>query len=111
MRTVAWPVAKHPELKERNLRRWAHMLGFGGHFLTKSRRYSTTFGHVRENRAKHARDTAREIDGVPEPDGDTVIVINHWRYAGSSKLLVAALWEPVGEDCDGPGPSRTLYRC
>ncbi|MGH4012088.1 MAG: replication initiator [Pseudonocardiaceae bacterium] len=24
------------------LRRWAHMLGFGGHFATKSRRYSTT---------------------------------------------------------------------
>jgi hypothetical protein len=24
------------------LRRWAHMLGFGGHFSTKSRRYSTT---------------------------------------------------------------------
>ena len=26
------------------LRRWAHMLGFGGHFLTKGRRYSVTFG-------------------------------------------------------------------
>ena len=24
--------------------KWAHMLGYGGHFLTKSRRYSTTFG-------------------------------------------------------------------
>jgi len=23
-----------------NLRRWAHMLGFRGHFLTKSQRYS-----------------------------------------------------------------------
>ena len=24
--------------------KWAHMLGYGGHFLTKSRRYSVTFG-------------------------------------------------------------------
>jgi Replication initiator protein, pSAM2 len=80
---TCWQLARHPELEARNLYRWAHMLGFGGHFLTKSRRYSTTFGHVRETRAQHVRDSARELDGVPEPDGDTVIVINHWRYAGS----------------------------
>ena len=30
-----------------NLRRWAHMLGFRGHFLTKTRRYSTTFTALR----------------------------------------------------------------
>ena len=29
---------------EGRLCKWAHMLGYGGHFLTKSRRYSTTFG-------------------------------------------------------------------
>jgi hypothetical protein len=33
------------------LRRWAHMLGFGGHFLTKSRYYSVTFRVLREARA------------------------------------------------------------
>jgi len=27
-----------------NLRRWAHMLGFRGHFLTKPRAYSVTIG-------------------------------------------------------------------
>jgi hypothetical protein len=35
----------------RSLRRWAHMLGFGGHFLTKSRYYSVTFRFLREQRA------------------------------------------------------------
>jgi hypothetical protein len=80
---TCWQLARHPELADRNLRRWAHMLGFGGHFLTKSRRYSTTFRQVRERRAKHAREIAQEIDGTPEPDGDTVIVLNHWRYAGN----------------------------
>jgi hypothetical protein len=33
-----------------SLRRWAHMLGFGGHFLTKSRRYSVTFRLLRQAR-------------------------------------------------------------
>ena len=32
------------------LRRWAHMLGFGGHFATKSRRYSTTHKALRAAR-------------------------------------------------------------
>jgi hypothetical protein len=62
------------------------MLGFGGHFLTKSRRYSITFGHIRETRGQHAREAAREIDGIPEPDGETVIAIDHWRYAGTLEI-------------------------
>ncbi|RAO29561.1 Replication initiator protein [Micromonospora saelicesensis] len=37
------------------LRRWAHMLGFGGHFLTKARRYSVTFGLLRNTRATYRR--------------------------------------------------------
>jgi hypothetical protein len=108
---TCWHLARHPELAPRNLRRWAHMLGFGGHFLTKSRRYSITFGHVRETRAQHARDAARELDGVPEPDWETVIVINHWRYAGTaSRADLSELDSPVEPSeqiegaRDGTGP-------
>ena len=36
-----------PSTTALNLRRWAHMLGFRGHFLTKSRAYSTTFTAIR----------------------------------------------------------------
>ena len=36
-------------------RKWAHMLGYGGHFLTKSRRYSVTFGQLRAARAAYRR--------------------------------------------------------
>jgi hypothetical protein len=38
-----------------NLRliQWAHMLGFRGHFSTRSRRYSTTLGALRAERADH----------------------------------------------------------
>ena len=32
------------------LRRWTHMLGYGGHFATKSRRYSTTHKTLRAER-------------------------------------------------------------
>ncbi|MER7891712.1 replication initiator [Micromonospora sp. NPDC094482] len=49
------------------LRRWAHMLGFGGHFLTKARRYSVTFGQLRDTRATHRRTEDNE-------DTDTVTV-------------------------------------
>ena len=59
------------------------MLGFRGHFLTKSRRYSSTFGAIRaERREHHLRTALGELD----PDGDdpheidlgTVTVINDW---------------------------------
>jgi Replication initiator protein, pSAM2 len=39
----------------RALRRWAHMLGFRGHFSTKSRRYSTTLRQIRGERAVYQR--------------------------------------------------------
>lgn len=36
-------------------RKWTHMLGYGGHFLTKSRRRSVTFGQLRAARAAYRR--------------------------------------------------------
>ncbi len=36
-------------------KKWAHMLGYGGHFLTKSRAYSVTFGRLRADRAEFRR--------------------------------------------------------
>ena len=48
MITTAWHAGPR-------FRAWAHMLGYGGHFLTKSRRYSVTFGQLRTARADHRR--------------------------------------------------------
>src|SRR5690349_21089522 len=42
-------------LVDLRLTQWAHMRGFRGHFFSKSRRYSTTFGQIREERAEHMR--------------------------------------------------------
>ncbi|WP_089101194.1 replication initiator [Streptomyces hyaluromycini] len=36
------------EYKPLNLRPWTHTFGYRGHILTKSRRYSTTYGALRE---------------------------------------------------------------
>ncbi|MEV1290033.1 replication initiator [Micromonospora sp. NPDC049679] len=60
------------------LRRWAHMLGFGGHFLTKARRYSVTFGLLRDIRTSY-RHTADNI-------ADDTVIIGTLSYAGSGWL-------------------------
>lgn len=65
------------ELEHLRIRRWAHSLGFRGHILTKSRRYSTTYGALQEERADHRRGDAK-----PEGGPDTITESN-WRYAGS----------------------------
>jgi hypothetical protein len=51
---ACWELGARPSLRGLRLRRWAHMLGFGGHFSTKSRRYSTTLGALRRARVAHA---------------------------------------------------------
>lgn len=46
--TTAWRLGALTHLAR--LRTWAHSLGFGGHWLTKSRRYSVTFKFLRSER-------------------------------------------------------------
>ncbi len=74
-----------PHYPDRKLRAWAHMLGFRGHFSTKSRRYSTTLGALRQVRADYRARQERRERGLPDPD-DTLegstLVLAHWTYAG-----------------------------
>ena len=53
------------------------MLGFRGHFSTKSRHYSTTFGALRAERAQHQRDHATTDSLWPTPDDDTTLLLAH----------------------------------
>jgi hypothetical protein len=48
---ACFELAARPSLAGLRLRKWAHMLGFGGHFATKSRRYSVTLGALRRARS------------------------------------------------------------
>ena len=61
---------------------WAHMLGFRGHFSTKSRAYSTTMGALRAERAAYQREYAIAAGLLPDLDSDTTLVINDWHFAG-----------------------------
>ncbi|RQW98686.1 replication initiator [Micromonospora globispora] len=69
------------------LRRWAHMLGFGGHFLTKARRYSVTFQLLRDTRVTYRRNedqdqgAGEDIKAVDHLD-DTTLIVGTLTFAG-----------------------------
>ncbi|HEV2377572.1 MAG TPA: replication initiator [Streptosporangiaceae bacterium] len=78
-----------------SLRLWAHMLGFGGHFLTKARRYSVTFGALRAARIYYQRHqtTGPEHDTTritSHGQDDTILVLGDLRYAGTG-------WKTTGD--------------
>ena len=94
MITAAWQLGgtRH----DVRFRAWAHMLGYGGHFLTKSRRYSVTFGQLRAARADHRRaarppDPGR--DAWDRPLDETVVLVlgTTWTYVGTVHITATAL--------------------
>ncbi len=85
------------------LGRWVHMLGFRGHFATKSRRYAITLSAIRRSRRRAQAElaranaegrtidlAAREADLLADDDHETTLVIAHWQYVGSG-------WNNEGE--------------
>jgi hypothetical protein len=99
-------LGKLPALDHLRLTAWAHMLGFRGHFATKSRAYSITLSSLRADRAAHQREQAKAAGLMPDIDSDTTLVLNHWNFAGRghppSADLPAAAVEP-----HTPGPPQT----
>jgi hypothetical protein len=80
-----------------NLYRTAHMLGYGGHCTTKSRRYSTTFGS-RGQRRSHRDEERRTLLGLPSLDGRDLVIRSEWRFIRAGLVygeepLVAAIRE------------------
>jgi hypothetical protein len=94
---AAWELGGRPELGSLRLRAWAHMLGFRGHWSTKSRRYSTTFTVLRRARVAFAK-RRRAKDGVPldawgRPEDDqAVIVVTSWVYLGAGYQTEGERW-------------------
>jgi hypothetical protein len=85
MATTAWLIGEEPEFELFGLQRHAHRLGYGGHFLTKSRTYSTTFGALREARALW-RERQRSADASSSEASE-----GQWRAVGSG-------WANRGEE-------------
>jgi hypothetical protein len=91
--TLGTPPADLLDLAERDhfaktfgrLRRWAHMLGFGGHFATKSRRYSTTHKQLRADRRTWHQEQRRRhgpFTPVRQPEEETTLVVGSLSFAG-----------------------------
>jgi hypothetical protein len=82
---VAWQLGQHEEYA--GLRRWVHMLGFRGHFASKSRRYSTTLGPIRgERRAYRQRQAAEHVRELGAAERDTTLIVGRWEFAGLGYL-------------------------
>ncbi|MYW97182.1 replication initiation protein [Amycolatopsis rubida] len=94
MITTAWALGANTDLAF--LRKWAHMLGFRGHFLTKSIAYSITFTAIRGDRRTHQHLATLEAAGA---DAGTVLVVNHWKHTGNGyrhhedRDIAAAIYE------------------
>ena len=87
------------------------MLGFRGHFSTKSRAYSITLGSLRADRSTYQRERAVAAGLLPAVD-DTTLVVADWHFAGRgdppslAAMLAAAaasapLSPPGGAKCPG----------
>ncbi len=61
------------------MRRWAHQLGYGGHFFTKSRRYTVTFRTIRTARRTWIR---RQADLDAEATSEAEVVVTSWTFVG-----------------------------
>jgi hypothetical protein len=94
---ACFELGARPGLAPLRLRKWAHMLGFGGHFSTKSRRYSTTLGALRRARAAYAirrrRGATLPLDAWGRPEDDqAVIVVASWSYLGRGYQSTGEAW-------------------
>jgi hypothetical protein len=94
---ACWELGGRPELGQLRLRAWAHMLGFGGHWSTKSRRYSTTMGALRRARVAFAK-RRRARDGIPldafgrAEDDQAVVVVASWSFVGAGYATEGERW-------------------
>jgi hypothetical protein len=88
MAATCWWLGGLADFEPLGLRRWAHMLGYGGHFSTKSRLYSTTLTALRDARTEHRAQEQRATLGLA---GRSVVTVGRWQYAGRGYSPEAAL--------------------
>ncbi|NED34865.1 replication initiator [Streptomyces sp. SID8499] len=102
---TAWDLGHLPEFAELKLWKWAHMLGFRGHFSSKSRAYSTTLGTLRDVRRAWRlaqAEAARARAGHPATDETTLVTTSSWTYLSSGyrpgeELLAAQVRHDIAQ--------------
>ncbi len=97
MVATAWQLGDAEHLQDLRLRLWAHQLGFRGHWLTKSRRYSATFTALRQARLAYRQ--AREEGDTATVDVRSAEVKQRarrrsgaWRFCGAGYRTQADAW-------------------
>ena len=93
---TAWRLGALPAYESLNLRRWAHQLGYGGHFSTKSRHYSTTMGRLRQTRRDfRSAQTAKALGLTGE-----LITENSLKFTGTGYVddIEARIAEGIRQD-------------
>jgi hypothetical protein len=87
----AFTLNENPALADRRFGPCAHQLGYRGHCLTKSRRYSTTFKALRQAREQHVHEQllARSSDAVQRALAGAVERVAIFRYDGLGHLTAA----------------------
>lgn len=78
---ACWQLGQRTEYQDLHLARWAHQLGYRGHFSTRSRRYSVTLTSRRDERRDTRTAWARQQAGLPAQPG---VITAEWHYAGQS---------------------------
>jgi Replication initiator protein, pSAM2 len=88
---AAFTLAADPALADRRLGPCAHQLGYRGHCLTKSRRYSTTFKALRQAREQHVHEQLRA--GSTDPAQRALAAASErvasFRYVGQGHITAA----------------------
>ncbi|WP_031104041.1 replication initiator [Streptomyces sp. NRRL S-146] len=102
---TAWDLGNLPEFADLKLWKWAHMLGFRGHFSSKSRAYSTTLGALRDVRRAWRlaqAEAVRARAGLPTTDETTLVTASSWTYLSSGyrpgeELLAAQVRHDIAD--------------
>ena len=85
---TAWTLGADPELAGLNLRHWAHTLGYRGHWLTKSRTWSTTLTQLRTDRHRwRTRQRQDSHDQTVE-----TVETGDWTYTGTGHTTPGDTW-------------------
>jgi hypothetical protein len=111
---AAWMLGGLPQYEGLKLRTWAHQLGFRGHILTKSRRYSTTYTALRAARSAFGRperldapDAVREsswrLDHIGHTPGQAMFA---WGIANKLQDARDARHEQARRERRGSGGGR-----
>ncbi len=83
---TTWNLGVHSQLTR--LRAWARSLGFGGHWLTKSRHYSVTFSFLRSQRQAWQVQRRQGTANASSP----VIGLGVWKWVGTGRRIAGDEW-------------------